>query len=315
MITEVEQGIGSKLQSYRLTPLDVPHASAASPFRTNAITPLQLPQSSSQNRSCMTPVMQTPVWPETLMSDGQRHKTAGILSKIPAPPYYQYHVSWFEHCGIEEEIANLELFKFMDNNTNRNPFPQIKTHVFPLPPSSEGTGVLQHGGQRAPHLHVDLSHGQVWYQALGSLHAPPPVHQLHYLGVKTSLGCFKDGSSSGQSPKAEIIKLYGIGDKPVVCCPCQSHQRLEHGIVPCKLCPYSCPCWEQLALGAVLVVDPPHHDPFHPKAKGDVGVGLVANGDHLPAQVHLLFNSLTPIGVQTETKKLLLRRFCMVGIV
>jgi hypothetical protein len=27
-----------------------------------------------------------------------------------------------EHCGIEEEIANPELFKFMDNNTNsKNP--------------------------------------------------------------------------------------------------------------------------------------------------------------------------------------------------
>ncbi len=37
------------------------------------------------------------------------------------------------------------------------------------------------------------------------------------------------------------------------------------------------------ALGVVLVVDPLQHDPFHPKAKGDVGVGLVANGGHMPA--------------------------------
>jgi hypothetical protein len=64
----------------------------------------------------MTPVMQTPLWPETLKSTGQRHETAGTLPKIQAPPYSQYPVLWFEHRGIEEEISNSELFKFMDND-------------------------------------------------------------------------------------------------------------------------------------------------------------------------------------------------------
>jgi hypothetical protein len=41
----------------------------------------------------------------------------------------------------------------------------------------------------------------------------------------------------------------------------------------------------------MLVVDPPQHDPFHPKARGDVGLGLVANGDHMPALVHLPFKT------------------------
>jgi hypothetical protein len=29
-------------------------------------------------------------------------------------------------------------------------------------------------------------------------------------------------------------------------------------------------------------MDPLTHDSFHPEAKGDVGPGLVANGDHVP---------------------------------
>ncbi len=61
----------------RLTPIDVPRASAASPFHTNAIITLQLPQSGSQDKMCMTPVVQKPVWPETVVSAGQEHKTTG----------------------------------------------------------------------------------------------------------------------------------------------------------------------------------------------------------------------------------------------
>jgi hypothetical protein len=70
---------------------------------------LQSPQSTSQDESCMTPVVQTPVWPETVTPADQRHKTDGTLPKIPALPYSQYPVSWFKHHGIEEEIVISEL--------------------------------------------------------------------------------------------------------------------------------------------------------------------------------------------------------------
>jgi hypothetical protein len=39
------------------------------------------------------------------------------LPKIPSPPYSQYPELWSERRGIEEDIGNTELFKFMDKNT------------------------------------------------------------------------------------------------------------------------------------------------------------------------------------------------------
>jgi hypothetical protein len=63
--------------------------------------------------------LQAPVWSETVTSADQRYETAGTLPQIPAPPYSQYPVLWFERCGIEEWIGVSELVKFTDDKPNR----------------------------------------------------------------------------------------------------------------------------------------------------------------------------------------------------
>jgi hypothetical protein len=111
----------------------------------------------------MTPVMQTPFWLERVISVNHRQKTAGtFLPKIPALPYSQYPVSWFEHRGIEEEIGISELVKFMDDNTNGKT-PWTKTLAIPPSPSSKGLRVLQHSRHGTFDFLVNLSHWQVWH--------------------------------------------------------------------------------------------------------------------------------------------------------
>jgi hypothetical protein len=74
--------------------------------------------------------LQAPVWSETVTSADQRYKTAGTLPQIPALPYSQYPVLWFERSGIEEGIGISELVEFPDDKTNRER-PKMKTDQEP----------------------------------------------------------------------------------------------------------------------------------------------------------------------------------------
>ncbi len=80
--------------------------------------------------------LQAPVWSETVTSADQRYKTAGTLPQIPALPYSQYPVLWFEHCGIEEWIGVSELVKFTDDKPNRKTPPDQHLPSFLHPPHS-----------------------------------------------------------------------------------------------------------------------------------------------------------------------------------
>ncbi len=53
----------------------------------------------------------------------------------------------------------------------------------------------------------------------------------------------------------------------------------------------------------MLAVDPPVHDPLHPEAEGDPGVGFVTDGDHVPTRVHF---ALEPTGEGHHNKTLAL---------
>ncbi len=61
--------------------------------------------------------LQAPVWSDTVKSANQRYETAGTLPQIPALPYYQYPVLWFECHGIGEWVGISELVKFTDDKT------------------------------------------------------------------------------------------------------------------------------------------------------------------------------------------------------
>ena len=75
--------------------------------------------------------------------------------------------------------------------------PRTKTLAFSAAPFSESPRVLHHGRQGALHFGVHLSHGQIWRRAFGCLLAPPPVDQLHNLGVDPLLGGLEDCAPPG----------------------------------------------------------------------------------------------------------------------
>jgi hypothetical protein len=54
-----------------------------------------------------------------MMSADQSPKATATLPKVAVPPRSQHPVSWFKHHGIEEGIGDLELVKFINDNTNR----------------------------------------------------------------------------------------------------------------------------------------------------------------------------------------------------
>jgi hypothetical protein len=63
----------------------------------------------------MTSVVQTPAWLDKKPPPARDTRPLGICQRSQRPRT-PHPVSWVERCGIEEEVGNPELFKFMDNN-------------------------------------------------------------------------------------------------------------------------------------------------------------------------------------------------------
>ncbi len=87
---------------------------------------------------------------------------------------------------------------------------------------SKCLGELKHGGQGDPDLHVDLPHGEAYFQTIGCLLLAPTIDQLNDLLSHVLVGDLQDrplpwGPAQTEVPGVHCLQgcPLGLGSKPL----------------------------------------------------------------------------------------------------